>query len=66
MKLHKSITIERVTSAVRESMFDLSNPGFCIACGENVEGTEPDMSRGRCPYCSAFKVYGAEELLMYL
>jgi hypothetical protein len=42
----------------------LDNPGFCIACGEEVEGVEPDARRYTCEFCSEDKVYGAEELLL--
>lgn len=36
--------------------------GFCLACGEYVDGVEPDAEGDACPHCRAFKVYGAEEL----
>jgi hypothetical protein len=64
--MHPSITSERVMSAVRESMFDLANPGFCINCGADADGCEPDMRRGKCDSCNTYKVYGAEELLIYI
>lgn len=36
--------------------------GFCLACGEFVDGVEPDAEGDACPHCRALKVYGAEEL----
>lgn len=36
--------------------------GFCLACGDWVDGVEPDAERVDC-YCGAAKVYGAENLL---
>ena len=36
--------------------------GFCLACGEFVDGVEPDATGYTCPHCRALKVYGAEEL----
>lgn len=36
--------------------------GFCLACGEFVDGVEPDAQGYTCPHCHALKVYGAEEL----
>lgn len=36
--------------------------GFCLACGDTVEGVEPDAGRYTCPHCYADKVYGAENL----
>jgi len=66
MKLHESITAERVCDAVRESNLGTSNPGFCVECGDDVEGVEPDAREYKCEVCGERKVYGAEELLMYL
>jgi hypothetical protein len=64
MKLHKSITLERVMEAAERSMFDLDNPGFCIACGEEADGCEPDARQYECECCGERAVYGAEELLL--
>ncbi len=66
MKIHPSITIERVTEAVEREMSTLDNPGFCTACGEEADGCEPDARKYTCEYCDEKAVYGAEELLMYL
>ena len=38
--------------------------GFCIACGEEVNGVEPDARKYECECCGQPKVYGLEELLM--
>lgn len=38
--------------------------GFCLACGTDVHGIEPDARRNTCPECGAHKVYGAEELVL--
>lgn len=64
MKMHKSITAARVTKAVRRQMTTLDDPGFCVACGKEVHGCEPDASRYECEHCGEQAVYGAEELLM--
>jgi hypothetical protein len=64
MKLHPSITPDRVVDAVERRMFSLDNPGFCIACGEDAEGVEPDARRYKCEHCGKRAVYGADELLM--
>jgi hypothetical protein len=40
------------------------NYGFCLACGAENEGIEPDASKYTCTSCEAPKVYGAEELLL--
>jgi hypothetical protein len=64
MKIHRSITIERVMAATESEMFGLENPGFCLACGEETEGCEPDARRYKCESCGAKQVYGAEEVLL--
>lgn len=63
MKMHKSITIERIMDAVERQMTTLDNPGFCLACGNEQEGCEPDARKYECESCGEMKVYGAEELL---
>ena len=40
------------------------NAGFCLACGDECEGVEPDARRYECDACGAHKVYGAEELMI--
>ncbi len=64
MKMHESITIERVMDAAKRQMTTLDNPGFCLACGHEQEGCEPDMRQGTCESCGEKKVMGAEELLI--
>jgi hypothetical protein len=65
-KWHPSITADRVCEAVEREMTSLDNPGFCIACGEEADGCEPDARNYECEYCGAHKVFGASELLMHL
>lgn len=38
--------------------------GFCLACGEFVDGVEPDAEGDHCPHCTAPKVFGAENLMI--
>ena len=40
--------------------------GFCVACGDEAYGVEPDARKYRCESCGEYKVYGAEELLIHL
>lgn len=42
------------------------NSGFCLACGDQTCGVEPDARRYTCDSCGQPEVYGAEELLMML
>lgn len=62
--MHESITSKRVIAAVEESTTGMGTTGFCLACGEDQEGCEPDMEGGLCESCGEHKVMGAEDLLM--
>lgn len=62
--MHKSLTVERIQDAAMRQEMTLDNPGFCIACGHEQEGCEPDMRNGKCEHCGCHKVHGASELLM--
>ena len=66
MKIHPSITIDRVMAAVESEMTSLENPGFCTACGEGASGCEPDARKYLCEACGKRAVYGATELLLYM
>ncbi len=64
--VHKDVTADRVTDAVAAARTSLDNPGFCICCGTEIEGVEPDARKYACEYCGFPGVYGAEELLIHL
>ena len=69
MKVHHSITAERVQEAVERAeraAASLDDPGFCVACGAETEGVEPDACKYECESCGEPAVYGAEELLVRL
>jgi hypothetical protein len=66
VKKHPSITAERILDAVERHNTSLDNPGFCLACGAEAHGVEPDARRYECEACGARQVYGAEELLISL
>ena len=56
---HPSITPSRVVDAARRRVMTLDNPAFCLACGNEQEGGEPD-----CKACGEPRVFGAEELMV--
>lgn len=62
---HKSVTDERIIDAARRQMTTLDNPGFCLSCGQEQDGCEPDARKYTCEHCGKREVYGAEELLMH-
>ena len=64
MKVHKSVTADRLIGAVNRRERSLDNPGICIECGEDAEGCEPDARGYTCEVCDMNAVYGAEELLL--
>jgi hypothetical protein len=62
--IHPSITAERVTEAVECEFTSLDDPGFCLACGAEAEGVEPDAEQYTCEICGEPAVYGAAEILI--
>jgi len=38
--------------------------GFCLACGNEQHGVEPDARKYKCHACGKEKVYGFEELVV--
>lgn len=60
---HASLTATRLADAARREMFGLDNPGFCLACGNEQEGCEPDARKYKCEACGERQVYGAAELI---
>lgn len=69
-RMHASLTLSRVMSAVRRNMRDCdSYIGFCHACGRKAKGNcEPDARAYPCAFksCGQSAVYGAEETLMMM
>jgi len=54
------IDMERIIEAVEAD----DNIGFCVACGKEAEGCEPDARKYKCECCGVRAVYGAEELML--
>jgi hypothetical protein len=59
MTIHESITTDRIIEAIQLDEY----AGFCMACGNEQGGCEPDARGYRCESCDEPAVYGAEELL---
>lgn len=53
-------TLEEIMAAVQAD----DCLGFCLACGEEASGVEPDARGYECESCGAHRVYGAEECLL--
>ena len=63
-KMHKTLTISRIMEAVERRSTSLDNPGFCLTCGAEADGVEPDAHGYECEACGEESVIGAEDLLM--
>jgi len=53
------LTIERVMAAVEED----NSLGFCLSCGADACGVEPDAEGNECEECGESRVMGAENCL---
>lgn len=62
MKIHPNVTQAAVIDAIQQG----DNLGFCVSCGEEASGVEPDARRYECESCGKKSVYGAEELLIHI
>jgi hypothetical protein len=60
----KAVTVTIDTDRILEAVQADDNLGFCLACGEEAYGVEPDARRYPCEACGAKQVYGAEELMI--
>lgn len=61
---YTNVTGQRVVDACVRRRLSLANPGFCLECGAEVEGVDPDARRYECEACGEPAVFGCEELLM--
>lgn len=66
LQINGKITGEKVMRAMEAYAQCLDNPGFCIACGAEADGCEPDAREYACEMCGEDQVYGAEEVLMMM
>jgi len=66
MAIHKSITLDKIVDACSRRLTTLDNPGFCLECGHEQEGCEPDAREYECEVCGKRAVYGSDEILMMI
>jgi hypothetical protein len=62
--VHESITMARCLAACELASFRLDNPGFCLSCGDDADGVEPDAEGHICEGCGESAVMGAENALI--
>lgn len=58
------ISYDKLQDAIERSTIGTENVGFCLACGEEQDGCEPDARNYPCANCDALQVFGAEEILL--
>jgi hypothetical protein len=56
------VDIDRVIAATNTDDYI----GFCVGCGEEAYGVEPDACKFVCESCGQPAVYGVEELLFMI
>lgn len=56
------VSLEQIVAAVEAD----DNLGFCLACGAEAYGVEPDARGYSCEACDKSRVYGAQELLIMM
>ena len=61
---HPSLTADRILVASMRRVTELADPGFCLECGLEHDGVEPDACELTCDACAAPAVFGVGELLM--
>jgi hypothetical protein len=54
-----TFSLEEIEDAILDGTM-----GFCISCGCEAYGVEPDARKYRCEECGDLAVYGAEELVL--
>jgi len=59
----RKVTLKRITAALAPGAGS-DYPGFCLGCGADATGVEPDARAYECESCGAHQVYGAEECLL--
>ena len=53
-----------IMDAAERQAFGLDNPGFCLSCGVEANGCEPDAENYECEACGEKQVFGASQILM--
>lgn len=60
MKLPSKITAQLIIDAISN---DLNN-GYCLLCGAEHDGVEPDAHGYQCDECGSHSVTGAEDIML--
>lgn len=63
---HKNVTEEAVMASCERRQTSLEDGGFCLACGQEAYGVEPDARNYECEACGSHQVFGDEEIMLVL
>lgn len=63
---HKSLSDDVIMDACERRAMTLDNPGFCLICGSEAGGVEPDAENYTCESCGAEQVFGSDQLLIFI
>lgn len=58
------MTVELNWKRISEVIESEEMIGFCLACGFEQHGVEPDAEGYACESCGAHEVWGAEQILI--
>lgn len=60
---HSDVTETAIMEACGRRLISLDNLGFCLACGIETGGVEPDACGYECEACGEDQVFGCDELM---
>lgn len=63
-EVHPKVTVDAIVEACERRQATLDNPGFCLHCGLEADGVDPDGRAYKCEACGYDAVFGCEELMM--
>jgi hypothetical protein len=58
-----NVSGERIADACVRRRLGLASPGFCLSCGVEVAGVQPEAVRLKCEACGSDTMFGCEGLL---
>ena len=64
MRVHATITSDRIKEACIRRETSRDRPGLCIECGAEQDDCEPDDMNLECRTCGESGVYGSDELAL--
>ena len=59
----KKYVVQSIDTLMESAETD-GTTGYCIFCGSEADGIEPDAGKCECAECGRDGVYGAEELIL--